>query len=48
VQYDLIVSPLFANYHLQFNNHGANCGHRTAAYRSHRSASRATSPQRRY
>jgi hypothetical protein len=28
LQYDLTVSPLFANYRLQFNNHEAQCGFR--------------------
>lgn len=26
LQYDLTVAPLFASYHLNFNNHEANCG----------------------
>jgi hypothetical protein len=28
LQYDLTVSPLFASYHLNFNNHDADCGFR--------------------
>jgi hypothetical protein len=32
LQYDLTVSPLFVNYYLNFNNHGANCGFRGSVW----------------
>jgi hypothetical protein len=32
LQYDLAVSPVFANYHLNFNNHQAKCGFRGAIW----------------